>query len=227
MSYRPICDVWILARSKTKGPDGKSYYGAYPSGFLSRARELLGVTIQDPMLHVCGGASRAYPFRGFGANDYTVDLDPRLEPDFLQDVRHGLPSCPVTDDRLWPASLADPPYTEADADHYAPGAGVFPSPNKLLRAQLETVRPGGRVGMIHYLWPRPPSVKEGKKRVTGFRDHLERVCPVRLVACIGVVVGYGNRMRVYSVFEREPAMVLPRPRSLTMEEPRPGVFLAS
>lgn len=30
-SYRPICDLWILARPKVK------YYGAYPNGFLERA----------------------------------------------------------------------------------------------------------------------------------------------------------------------------------------------
>ena len=36
MSYRPITDVMILARSKTK------YYGAFPAGFLSRARWELG-----------------------------------------------------------------------------------------------------------------------------------------------------------------------------------------
>jgi hypothetical protein len=32
VSYRPITDVWILARPKVK------YYGAYPNGFLERAR---------------------------------------------------------------------------------------------------------------------------------------------------------------------------------------------
>lgn len=37
MSYRPITDFWILARPKVK------YYGAYPSGFLERARALVGV----------------------------------------------------------------------------------------------------------------------------------------------------------------------------------------
>lgn len=42
MNYRPITDVWILGRSKTKDPEtGKSYYGAYLSGFLERARPML------------------------------------------------------------------------------------------------------------------------------------------------------------------------------------------
>jgi hypothetical protein len=60
MSFRPIADVWILARSKVK------YFGAYPAGFLSRARDLLGVGINDQVLHVCAGKVRKYPYRGFG-----------------------------------------------------------------------------------------------------------------------------------------------------------------
>lgn len=38
MSFRPIADVWILARPKVK------YYGAYPNGFLERALPLLGAS---------------------------------------------------------------------------------------------------------------------------------------------------------------------------------------
>ena len=38
--------------------------------------------------------------------------------------------------------------------------------------------------MLHYVLPQPP--REG----------------VRFVACVGVIVGYNNRMRVFSVFER-------------------------
>jgi hypothetical protein len=63
MSYRPICDSWILARSKMK------YFGAYPSGFLERARALLGVTCGDSVLQVCSGRVRDYPYRGFEEHD--------------------------------------------------------------------------------------------------------------------------------------------------------------
>ena len=130
----------------------------------------------------------------------------------------------MTQSGLWPASLADQPYSEADAEEYqrrgGPGPDVLPSPGKLLKAQLETVRPGGRVAQIHYLWARPPSIKQGKKRVVAIRDHMERVCKIRLVACIGVIVGYANRMRVYSVFERElPKTELAVPQVHTV---RPG-----
>ena len=181
MTYRPITDMWILARPKVK------YWGAFPSGFLSRARELLGVHADDPILHVCSGMVRKYPFRGLGKNDKTLDLDPSLQPDFVQDARDPLPGPPLElvsfASRGWPAILIDRPYTEADAEHYAVGAAVLPDPNALLRNALGAVRPGARVGMLDYLLPRPPKT-------------------ARFVAAVGVIVGFGNRVRIYSVFER-------------------------
>lgn len=193
MSYRPITDVWILARPKVK------FYGAYPNGFLERARALLGVTPYDAVLHVCGGSAREYPAkpRGFGIDDHTLDLDASLNPDFVQSAEDALPPYKCDDATCidcayegkavhqWPALIADPPYTDADALHYAPKTN--PSANKILRRMLDAVRPCGRVGMLHYVLPQPP--REG----------------VRFVACIGVIVGFNNRMRVFSVFEKEIA----------------------
>jgi len=196
VSYRPITDVWILARPKVK------YYGAYPNGFLERARALLGVTPLDPVLHVCGGMARQYPAkpRGFGPNDKTLDLDADLSSDFVQAATDSLPQLPVPARTfgdlppvapiaigLWPALIADPPYTVDDAAHYTPGKSAFPSANLILKNMLAVVRPGGRVGMLHYVLPQPP--REG----------------VRFVACVGVIAGYNNRMRCFSVFEREIA----------------------
>ena len=176
MSYRPITDIWILARPKV------AYYGAYPNGFLERARALLGITPYDCLLHVCGGKAADYPGkpRGFGPNDKTLDLDATLNPDYLRSATDPLPLWPV----LWHAILADPPYTEADANHYAPGPSAIPTANALLRNMLSAVRVGGRVGMLHYILPQPP------------RDTA------KFVACVGVITGYNNRMRCFSVFER-------------------------
>src|SRR3954462_8336525 len=87
VSYRPITDFWILARPKV------AYYGAYPNGFLERARALLGVTPFDPVLHVCGGKARDYPAkpRGVGPSDRPLDLDAALRPDYLQAATDSLP----------------------------------------------------------------------------------------------------------------------------------------
>jgi hypothetical protein len=176
MSYRPITDVWILARPKVK------YYGAYPSGFLGRARNLLGVGADDSVLHVCGGMVRDYPFAGFGKNDYTLDLDPDCEPDFLQDARDELPRNPLSNEGKWAAVLIDRPYTEIDAAHYEPGAQKLPDLNDLVKRSLAIVPIGSKVGALDYLWPHPG--KRGKE-----------------VAVVGVGSGRNNRARWFTVFE--------------------------
>lgn len=174
MNYRPICDTWFLARPKVK------YYGAYPSGFLSRARALLGVTGEEPVLHVCSGLVRQYPFAGWGPQDRTLDLDAELDPppDFVQSCLEPLPLGP------WGAILADPPYSIEDAARYRPGALVFPLPSRLLSNCLNALPVGHRVGLLHRQIPRPPAT-------------------AKLIAAVAVYVGFNNLARVYSVFERE------------------------
>lgn len=175
MGYRPITDTWFLARAKLKG--GVKYYGAYLGGFPERARALLGVTINDPVLHVCGGMAKLYPYRfGFGKNDKTLDLDSETHPDFLQDARLPFPVG-------FKGILIDPPYSAKDAEKYKVGSAVYPQPNLLVKNGINAVDVGGRVGIIHYILPSPPKNS-------------------RFVAACGVMCGFNNRIRVYSVFER-------------------------
>lgn len=179
-NYRPITDVWILARPKVK------YYGAYPSGFLGRARALLGVSITDPVLHLCSGKVRDYPYEGLGQNDACVDCDAALVPDFW---------CDITDDDVWKltqqeirervepcAVLADPPYTEHDARQYATSA-LLPSAKLCLLRGLDVIGVGDRVGILHYRSPRPPK-------------------NVKLIAAIAVWLGYEMQWRGYTVYEK-------------------------
>jgi hypothetical protein len=185
MSYRPICDTWILARSKVK------YYGAYPSGFLHRARHLLGVHISLPILHVCSGKVKDYPFRGFGKWDQTLDLDPACSPDFLQDARDPFPLYHLSGfgkdnpegDRAWNGVMIDRPYSAEDATHYVPGPDVLPTANQLVKNAINVVPVGGKVGILDYIWPQPP------------KNAVEQ-------AVITVVTGRNNRARLFTVFER-------------------------
>lgn len=204
MSYRPITDFWLMARPKVKR------YGSYPAGFLERARALLGVSIHDAVLHVCGGRVRDYPYpeRAVGPRDATIDLDPACEPDYLMDVtRLGVEKGDLFPKRpdvfaqggavvelecvrpetwpLWDGVLLDRPYTALDHAEYAVPTEAFPSNlNNLLKRCLSTVAPGRRVGVLDYVFPQPP--RNG----------------VKLVAAVAVVAGYNNRIRIFSVFER-------------------------
>lgn len=191
MNYRPITDIWMLARCKYMG--GIKRYGGYLAGFPERARALLGVNINSPLLHVCGGMARYYPYkRGFGPNDKTLDLDPACNPDFLQDARDPFPLGPIIDkfsnfnstpQVAWPGILIDPPYSEEDAEHYSPGRDKYPSPMKLVQNAIDVLPIGGRVGIIHYYPPKNP------------KNSM-------MVACIGVICGFNSRIRVYSVYEK-------------------------
>lgn len=176
-NYRPICDIWILARSRVK------YHGAYPGGFLHRARALLGVHPSEAVLHVCAGRVREYPFAGFGKHDKTLDLDPATKPDYLLDARAPLPWKNEMQMEPWPAVLIDRPYTRGDADKYAPGKDKMPDLNALLKNAIGVVAVGSRCGVLDYTWPQPPKI-------------------AREVAVIAVGTGRNNRARWFTVFER-------------------------
>ena len=177
MSYRPITDFWFLTRAKLK--DGKKYYGAYLGGFPERARVLIGASLSEPVLHVCGGMAKFYPYqRGIGKLDKTLDLDRDLSPDYWQDATQVLPQ-----DTEWAGILIDPPYSPEDATHYRTGAQHYPSPNILIKNALQALPVGKKVGIIHYSIPGMP-----KNAV--------------FVACAAVACGFNNRIRVFSVFEK-------------------------
>lgn len=184
MNYRPICDVWILARPQ-RLKDGTTYYGSYPRGFLHRARALLGVSPRDAVLHVCAGKVREYPLKGLGKFDKTLDLDPALNPDYLHDARVALPWRDEMQYEPWASVLIDRPYTETDAANYVPGADALPPLNPLLKNALGVVPEGGRVGVLDYLWPSPP--------VFGTE-----------VAAVAVGTGRNSRARWFTVWERLP-----------------------
>lgn len=177
MGYRPITDVWLLARAKLKG--GRKYYGAYLGGFPERARVLIGCGAHDIVLHACSGMAKHYPYAaGFGHRDETMDLDASTNPDYVHDVREPFPRrC------YWRGIIVDPPYSEVDAAHYSPGADAYPSPNLIVANAIDCIDIGHRVGILHYVLPRCP--KQAK-----------------FIACVGVVCGFNNRMRCFSVFER-------------------------
>lgn len=177
MMYRPVTDVWLLARAKLL--HGHKLYGAFLGGFGERARSLLGVHIDEPVLHICGGRVRLYPYqRAIGPNDSTLDLDPAMKPDYLQDARDPYPTG-------FRAMLADPPYSEADADRYPPGSENYPGPNTIVARALDALPVGCRVGILHYVWAAPPPN-----------------VPAKETAAIAVGTGRNGRARWFIVYEK-------------------------
>ena len=188
MSYRPICDFWLLTRCRYK--NGVRRYGGYLGGFPERARRLIGWAINEPMLHLCGGLAKLYPYAGgFGQNDKTLDNDPFVKADFLCDAEEEIPLGPKSGcghseaDNLikWGGILIDPPYSEEDAKKYP--FSTYPNPNKLVANSLGVLPVGRKVGIIHYVIPRCPK-------------------NAKFIACVGVACGFNNRIRCFSVFER-------------------------
>lgn len=170
----------MLARAKYKGKVKR--YGGYLGGFPERARVAIGVPLNVPMLHACGGLARQYPYkRGFGIHDATADIDPKCKPDFVCDLEKAFPLPTGTYNR-WPGILIDPPYSEEDAKNYDHSA--YPNPNKLVVNAMKVVPVGGKVGIIHYVVPRCPK-------------------NAKFVFFAAVICGFGNRCRAFSVFERE------------------------
>ncbi|TGL39681.1 hypothetical protein EHQ53_14210 [Leptospira langatensis] len=189
----------MLGRSKTK------YFGAYPAGFLERAREILvGGNLEKSIWHIPGGRAREYNgvkggihLWGFGKNDRTIDLDPACNPDFLYDVRK-LNEILIVDEDLLEipgkglflrpgAILIDRPYTLDFSKEYVPGPDFFPDLNPLLRECLRIVKPGGRVGAIDFEHPDPGKI--GKKPIG------------RETAIIAVSIGRRTRIRIFTVWK--------------------------
>ena len=169
-SYRPICDTWILAR-----PKGQRIYGAFPSGFYWRMRAML----PGYLCHLCSGSLGPADDNNAIFVDKTRPAWAKVPVDssFLQ----GNATRTAFTSEIFDAVMIDPPYSPDDAAEYGHD---YPEPKDLLREAWRIVRPGGRVGFLHYLFPRPP-VKD-----------------CRLVATISVLMGYGNRVRLFTVFEK-------------------------
>lgn len=182
-SYRPITDLWLLTRCKYKGKVKR--YGGYLGGFPERARALIGCSIEEPLLHVCGGLAHLYPYRGgYGKRDERMDLDASTDPEHFSDCSIALPVGPLRGPFAeWRGILADPPYSPEDARQYSPGEAAYPNPNKIVSLAMEVLPVGRKVGIIHYVVPRCPK-------------------NAKFTALVGVACGFGNRMRAFSVFEK-------------------------
>lgn len=66
---------------------------------------------------------------------------------------------------------------------YRPIADRFPAANLIVRRMLASLDDGQRCGIIGYVVAALPK-------------------NARFVACVGIICGFNNRIRVYSIFEK-------------------------
>jgi hypothetical protein len=161
-----IVGTWIMGndyRVRT------GYYGGYPAGYLRRVKALF--PDKRRVLHIFSGKVDLSALPGD-----TVDITPALKPTFVDDAQ-TLERVPLTDYDL---ILADPPYSENDAERYGT---TMVKRNKVLRA-LQRVAPG-----THIVW-------------------LDQVLPMyrkdmfSIDAVIGMVKSTNHRFRLVTVFRR-------------------------
>lgn len=161
----PIC---MLYPDLAEGLEPSPVFGQYPRGMIGKILPWLRAP-RHLILHVCSGSLP----KGDGIR---VDVRRDARPDILADGR----ALPLRDGSV-AAVLLDPPYTE----HYAKElyGTDYPRPSHLLAEAARVVRPGGRIGFVHYITPNPPP-----------NTHF--------VKCFALSMGFGFPMRSVAIYER-------------------------
>lgn len=167
----PIC---MLFDDLAEGEAATGVFGMYPASLIGKLLPWLRCARRE-VLHVCSGGLP----RGEG-----IRVDKRIDarPDIIADGR----ALPLADGSV-AAVLLDPPYSE----HYARElyGTDYPRPSHLLAEAARVVRPGGRIGFVHYIVANPP---DGCHHVKTF----------------GLSMGFGYPMRAVTIYEREQDSLL-------------------
>ena len=146
--------------------------GAFPKGFTEWALKQLRCPPQQ-VLHVCSGMLDAT------TPGVRLDIRPDARPTLCADGR-ALPFRDAT----FAGILLDPPYSvEYAEDLYGT---EYPRPAHLLAEASRVVRPGGRIGILHFLVPQPPPA-------------------ARFLSVHGVSTGLGYRIRAFTIYQRDQA----------------------
>jgi hypothetical protein len=161
-----IVGTWIMGNAYGVK---SGYYGGYPHGYLTRIKALFPEKINA--LHVFSGRVDQSAWPGD-----TVDLDPEVEPTFVDDAQ-SLETIPLEN---YDIILADPPYSIEDCDHYKP---TMVKRNKVMRA-LTRVKPGTHVVWLDQVLPMYT------------KKHW------KIIGVIGMVKSTNHRFRVITIFER-------------------------
>lgn len=162
-----VVGTWIMGNDyRVKS----GYYGGYPAGYLKRIAALF--PDRKRVLHVFSGRVDLASLPGD-----TVDLNPTLEPTYVDDAQTLL-NVPLQEYDL---VLADPPYSVEDAVRYQT---TMVKRNVVLRALARGMREGARVAWLDQVLP------------------MYRKDEWAVEAVIGMVKSTNHRFRVTTVFRR-------------------------
>jgi hypothetical protein len=163
-----VIGMWIMGNDyRVKS----GYHGGYPNTYLRRVRALFPDK-QRP-LHVFSGRVDLEAFPGD-----TVDINAELAPTFVDDCQ-TLANVPLENYDL---VLADPPYSNEDADRYGT---TMVSRNRVVKA-LTRCQPGTHLVWLDMVLPM-------------YRKDQWKSC-----ADIGIRRSTNHRFRSVTIFERLP-----------------------
>lgn len=166
LGIRHVVGTWIMGNDyRVKS----AYYGGYPAGYLRRIKALF--PDKQRVLHLFSGKVDLSALPGD-----TVDIDPGLEPTYLDDAQ-TLAQVPL---EKYDLVLADPPYSVEDAQRHAT---TMVKRNLVMRA-LRRLSPGAHVVWLDQVLPM-------------FRKDV-----FVQEAVIGMVKSTNHRFRVITIFRR-------------------------
>ena len=149
----------------TDFPDG----GGYPKGFMEWAAETMGCADMNLILHLCSGSV---------VTGTRVDIRPGVNPDIVADCRH----VPLPDESF-DFIMADPPYAESYAQNLYGTGESYPKPGEILKEAARLLRPGGKVGLLHFI---VPMIRQ----------------PLKIRGTYGITSGVGNAIRCWTLCEK-------------------------
>lgn len=166
-----IMGVWIIGNYYKNSTD---YYGAYPHSYLDRIMSLFPDIPHERILHLFSGSLKKGECPGF-----RFDLNVDCEPDIIGNAEKLTEYLP--DGMQFDLILADPPYSQEDADHY--GTPMV-NRNKVVSECVKVLRPGGFLVWLDQVYP------------MFTKDELE------LVGTIALIRSTNHRIRMVFIWRR-------------------------
>jgi hypothetical protein len=162
-----VTGVWFMGNSYQKRD---AYYGAFQGNFLRRIATLF--PDRKRALHVFAGKVDLTAFPGD-----TLDSNPALNPTYCCNAEN----CDGVPLHLYDFVLADPPYSESDAERYG---RCMVNRNRVMQSLSAGLPSGAFIVWLDQVLP------------------MYRKAELKIEAVIGIVGSTNHRFRVLTVFRR-------------------------